>query len=203
MKNNVFNKIKELIPLIIFLGIIAALFHSIYYSSKLEEQIWERDRTIQELSFRSKLVEDYFDIKHNPDDSITSYILKDSIRSKFSETYKNRNDVLQGNYESLSNEYNSLIHDHNEIIDEYNSMVAETNSLIKENMRIKEEKRNLENVLGMIESKYKITYNISVDSKNIIINLKNTDMVDSAMVLLPFYRDKIERKTNGLWIVTH
>ena len=203
MKNNAFNKIKELIPIIIFLGIIAALFYSIYYSSKLEEQIWERDRTIQELSFRSKLVEDYFDIKYNPDDSTTSYILKDSIRNRFSETYKNRNDVLQGNYESLANEYNSLIHDYNEIIDEYNSMVAEANSLIKENMRIKEEKCNFENVLGMIESKYKITYNISVDSKNIIIKLKNTDMVDSAMVLLPFYRDKIERKPNGLWIVTH
>ena len=203
MKNNAFNKIKELIPIIIFLGIIAALFYSIYYSSKLEEQIWERDRTIQELSFRSKLVEDYFDIKYNPDDSTTSYILKDSIRNRFSETYKNRNDVLQGNYESLANEYNSLIHDYNEIIDEYNSMVAEANSLIKENMRIKEEKCNFENVLGMIESKYKITYNISVDSKNIVIKLKNTDMVDSAMVLLPFYRDKIERKPNGLWIVTH
>ena len=203
MKNNAFNKIKELIPIIIFLGIIAALLYSIYYSSKLEEQIWERDRTIQELSFRSKLVEDYFDIKYNPDDSTTSYILKDSIRNRFSETYKNRNDFLQGNYESLANEYNSLIHDYNEIIDEYNSMVAEANSLIKENMRIKEEKCNFENVLGMIESKYKITYNISVDSKNIIIKLKNTDMVDSAMVLLPFYRDKIERKPNGLWIVTH
>ena len=72
-----------------------------------------------------------------------------------------------------------------------------------ESLRIKEEKCNFENVLGMIESKYKITYNISVDSKNIIIKLKNTDMVDSAMVLLPFYRDKIERKPNGLWIVTH
>lgn len=203
MKNNVFNKIKELIPRIIFLGIIVALFYSIYYSSKLEKQIWERDRTIQELSFRSKLVEDYFDIKYNPADSTTSYILKDSIRSRFSETYKNLNNFLQGSHEPLANEYNSLIHDHNEIIDEYNSMVAETNSLIKENMRIKEEKRNLEKVLGMIESKYKITYNISVDSKNIIINLKNTDMVDSAMVLLPFYRDKIERKPNGLWIVTH
>ena len=203
MKNKVLNKIKELIPLIIFLGIIAALCYSIYYSIKLEEQIWERDRTIQELSFRSKLVEDYFDIQYCPDDSTTSYTLKDSIRNRFSEAYMNRNNVLQGNYESLANEYNSLIHDHNEIVDEFNSMVAETNSLIRENMRIKEEKRNLEEVLGMIEKKYKLTYDISVESKTIRISLKNTDMVDSAMVLLPFYRDKIERKPDGLWIVTH
>lgn len=203
MKNSVLKKLKELIPLIIFLGITAALFYSIYYSSKLEEQIWERDRTIQELSFRSKLVEDYFDIKYNPNDSTTLYTLKDSIIDRFSTTYKSYSNVLQGNYESLADEYNSLIKNHNEIIDEFNSMVAETNSLIKENMRIKEEKRNLEDVLGMIEKRYKITYNISVDSETIRINLKNTDMVDSAMVLLPFYRDKIERKPNGLWIVTH
>ena len=55
----------------------------------------------------------------------------------------------------------------------------------------------------MIEKKYKITYDISEESKTIRISLKNTDMVDSAIVLLPFYRNKIERKPNGLWIVTH
>lgn len=192
-----------LIPIIFFFGLIAALSYSIYYSCKLEEQIWERDKTIQRLSFRSKLVEDYFDIKYNSDDSTTSYILKDSIINKFSETYKGRNDMLQGNYESLVNEYNSLIHNHNELVNEFNSMVAETNPLIKENIQIKEEKRNLENVLEMIEKRYKITYSISMDLKKIKINLKNTDMVDSAMVLLPFYRDKIERKPDGLWIVTH
>ena len=64
MKNDILNKIKKLMPLLVLSAIITALIYSIYYSSKLEEQIWERDRTIQELSFRSKLVEDYFDIKY-------------------------------------------------------------------------------------------------------------------------------------------
>ena len=196
MKNKILIIIKKLIPILFFLGIIAALFYSIYYSNKLEEQIWERDRTIQELSFRSKLVEDYFDIKYNPTDSTTSYILKDSIRNRFTIIQKEDFKVQQEYIDSLIKDYNSLVKEHLEIVEEYHSLVDKSNSLINE-------KRNLEDVLGIIEKKYKITYDISVDSKTIKISLKNTDMVDSAMVLLPFYRDKIERKPNGLWIVTH
>lgn len=192
MENKVLKRIKELIALMIILGIIAALFYSIYYSSKLEEQIWERDRTIQELSFRSKLVEDYFDIKYNPADSTTSYILKDSIKNRFITIQKE--DIE--NMDSLIKDFNSLVKEHFKIVDEHNSLVDKINSLTND-------KRNLEDVLGMIEKKYKITYDISIDSKTVIISLKNTDIVDSAMILLPFYRDKIERKPNGLWIVTH
>lgn len=192
MKNDILNKIKKLMPLLVLSAIITALIYSIYYSSKLEEQIWERDRTIQELSFRSKLVEDYFDIKYNPADSTTSYILKDSIKNRFFNVKKE--DVT--NLDSIIKEFNSLVKEHNEIVDEHNSLVGKLNSLTND-------KRNLEDVLGMIEKKYKITYDISEESKTIRISLKNTDMVDSAMVLLPFYRNKIERKPNGLWIVTH
>ena len=185
-----------LIPIIFFLGLIAALSYSIYYSCKLEEQIWERDKTIQKLSFRSKLVEDYFDVKYNPADSTTSYILKDSIKNRFTTIHKEDFKVQQVYIDSLIKDYNSLVKEHLEIVDEYNSIVNKNNSLINE-------KQNLEKVLGMIEKKYKITYDISVDLKTIKIGLRNTEMVDSAMVLLPFYRDKIERKPNGLWIVTH
>lgn len=192
MKNDILNKIKKLMPLLVLSAIITALIYSIYYSSKLEEQIWERDRTIQKLSFRSKLVEDYFDIKYNPADSTTSYILKDSIKNRFSTVKKEDVTYL----DSIIKEFNSLVKEHNEIVDDHNSLVGKLNSLTND-------KRNLEDVLGMIEKKYKITYDISEESKTIRISLKNTDMVDSAMVLLPFYRNKIERKPNGLWIVTH
>lgn len=192
MKNDILNTIKKLMPLLVLSAIITALIYSIYYSSKLEEQIWERDRTIQELSFRSKLVEDYFDIKYNPADSTTSYILKDSIKNRFLTVKKE--DVT--NWDSIIKEFNSLVKEHNEIVDDHNSLVGKLNSLTND-------KRNLEDVLGMIEKKYKITYDISEESKTIRISLKNTEMVDSAMVLLPFYRNKIERKPNGLWIVTH
>lgn len=214
MKNKVLNKIKELIPLIIFLGIIAALCYSIYYSTQLEEQIWERDRTIQELSFRSKLVEDYFDIKYNPDDSTTSYILKDSIKDRFTtiqteykyievdqETRIRQGDALL-TLDDLIIKYNALLGERNDIIQKYNSLVNETNTIAKENREIKEEKRGLNTALQLIEKRYKISYNISVDSNMIITSLKNTEMVDSALMILPYYRDKIERELDGTWIIT-
>ena len=62
MRNKVFKVISELLPLFFIIGLVAVLGYSIFYSQKLEEQISERDKTILELSFRSKLVEDYFDI---------------------------------------------------------------------------------------------------------------------------------------------
>lgn len=204
MKNNIIEKIKGLIPILFFLGLIAALSYSIYYSCKLEEQIWERDRTIQELSFRSKLVEDYFDIIYNPADSTTSYVLKETKRNII--TQKDTI-MLQGNStitcDELIEEYNSLIQEYKVIIDEFNSLVAECNSLAKEKLQEKTEKKRLEDVLTMIEKKYKISYEISIDSNTITTRLRNTDMVDSAIILLPYYRDKIERKPNGLWIITH
>lgn len=199
MKNSIIRKIKGLIPIMISLGIIATLVYSIYYSSQLEEQIWERDKTIQELSFRSKLVEDYFDIIYNPADSTTSYVLKDTKRNTLMTTPRGATITI----DSLIQEYNSLIHEHNEVINEFNSLVMEYNSLGKEQVREKNERIRLEMVLKMIEKKYKISYEISVDSNTITTHLRNTDMVDSGLVLLPYYRDKIERKPNGLWIITH
>lgn len=196
MKNSVIKKIIAFIPILFLCGTVAAFIYSIYYTVKLEEQISERDKTIQELSFRSKLVEDYFDIKYNPKDSTTLYILKDSVMNSYAIVKKEYVNVQPEDLDCLYKEYN-------EIVEEYNSLVSKVNSLIKENIQYKEEKHHLEVVLGMIEKKYKITYKISTNMDSIMINLKNTDMVDSGLVLLPFYRDKIERKPQGKWIITH
>ena len=178
MKNRIIKKIMNLIPIMFFLSLIATLSYSIYYSYKLEEQIWERDKTIRELSFSSKLVEDHFDIKYNPADSTTSYVLKNTKRNTITIT-QGRTTITR---DSLIKEYNSLIDEYNELIDE---------------------KGGLETVLKIIEKEYNISYEISIDSNTIRTRLRNTDMVDSGLVLLPYYRDRIERKPEGLWRVAH
>ena len=199
MKNRIKKKIINLIPIIFFLGLIAALSYSIYYSCKLEEQIWERDKTIQELSFRSKLVEDYFDINYNPADSTTSYVLKESKRNLIIPTER-ENTISR---DSLIQNFNLLIHENNELINDFNSLIVKLNSLEKESVQSKNEIKRLKTVLKMIENKYNISYEVSIDSSTTTTRLRNTDMVDSGLVLLPYYRDKIERKANGLWIITH
>lgn len=204
----------ELLPILLIIGLFAALAYSIFYSSKLEEQIWERDKTIRELSFRSKLVEDYFDINYNPNDSsIAYYTLKDSIKNTYKTVQKEYIDMFrdpiirQGDtsftLDYLIKKYNALQHESGDIIQEYNSLINEIKVLTQEKNRDKEEIRRLNTVLQLIEKQYKISYNISADSNMITTTLKNTDMVDSGLMLLPYYRDKIERESNGTWIITH
>ena len=197
----------EFIPVLLGVGLLAALGYSIYYSYNLEQQIWERDRTIQELSFRSKLVEKYFDIEFDSNDSLTYYTLKDSIRSSFLSTKKlaqekKNYDELLIALEDVMKQQDELVDDYNGLVRKYNSLYKEVGSISKEKDQLKEDKKRLEIVLRMIERKYKISYNITIDSSHVTTILKNTDMVDSGMMLLPYYRDKIKREPNGAWIIT-
>lgn len=209
MKNKVFRIIMEFVPILLIVGLLAALAYSIYYSSKLEEQISERDKTIRELSFRSKLVEDYFDIEYNPDNSLTYYTLKDSIKNIYAAKKTINTDDIKDYTEitmtvdTVIKQHNKLINEYNGLVQKYNSLVRELNSIYKEKNIIKNNNRKLEDVLNMIERRYKISYNITIDSTIETIALKNTDMVDSGLVLLPYYRDKIERKPNGTWVITY
>ena len=200
MKNNILNKAKKTIIIVFLISLLLALFYSLHYSSELEKQIWERDLTIQDLSFRSKLVEKYFDIDYNQDNHTIYYSLKDSIRNSFlvsqTESFNLIKEDLHYSIDSLLVAYNSLVRQHNEVIDEYNLLAKEFNSLSRE-------KQKLQSVISLIQRYYKISYETTVNSDTIITTLINTETVDSALILLPYYRDKIERVSDNQWVITH
>lgn len=200
MKNNVLNKAKNAFIIVFLISLLFALFYSLHYSSELEEQILERDRTIQDLSFRSKLVEKYFDIDYNQDNHTIYYSLKDSIRNSLlvsqKESYNLLKEDLHYSIDSLLVVYNSLVRQHNEVIDEYNLLAKELNSLSRE-------KQKLQSVVSLIQRHYKISYETTINSDTIITTLINTETVDSALILLPYYRDKIERVSDNQWVITH
>jgi len=206
MKNKVFRIIMEFVPILLIIGSLAALAYSIYYSSKLEEQIWERDKTIQQLSFRSELVEEYFDYGTMPDDSSRMYYtLKESkipkrvVKEKEYEyvdritvkTIDRTPDIYSGDsivsLSVLIERYNTLQKKYNNLVDTVNRKNTE---VTKQNM-----------VLGMIEKNYGITYSAIVDSNIIKATLTNTEKVDSALILLPYYRDRLELKEDGTWVI--
>lgn len=206
MKNKVFRIIMEFVPILLIIGLLAALAYSIYYSSKLEEQIWERDKTIQQLSFRSELVEEYFDYGTMPDDSSRMYYtLKESkipkrvVKEKEYEyvdritvkTIDRTPDIYSGDsivsLSVLIERYNTLQKKYNNLVDTVNRKNTE---VTKQNM-----------VLGMIEKNYGITYSAIVDSNIIKATLTNTEKVDSALILLPYYRDRLELKEDGTWVI--
>lgn len=201
MKNKVFKVILELLPLLFLIGLAAALGYSIFYSQKLEDQISERDKTIRELSFRSELVEEYFDYGIMPDDSTKMYYtLKESKIPK--------RVVKETEYE-----YVDRLIEREKIVDKTPKIIAgdttinigelinRYNSISDTNYRIRQENQQLRAALSLIEKTYSITYDVSVDSNLIITTLKNTEKVDSSLMLLPYYRDRLEKDKDGTWMI--
>lgn len=201
MKNNVIKKILDFLPVVLFLGLLAALGYSLYYTDKLEQQIWERDKTIQELSFRSELVEEYFDYGAMQDDSTKMYYtLKESKIPKR---------VVKG----TEYEYIDRLIEREKIVDKtpkiitgdttinVEELVNRYNSIADTNYRIRRENQQLRAALSLIEKTYSITYDVSLDSNMIITTLKNTEKIDSSLMLLPYYRDRLEKNEDGTWMI--
>ena len=205
MKNRILRKVIEFVPILLFIGLAVALVYCVFYIGKLEDQIYERDKTIQELSFRSDLVEEYFDIKHDSVEHTTSYSLKSSktnfvvMQQDSTELIFHRGDEmltsqeLVREYNSLSRNYNKLVKDYNKLVNEYNDYYNEKEYQIRE----------LKSALGLIEKKYSIQYVIRRDSTFSVIDLSNTDKIDSALMLLPYYRDKLKKVSDEVWTIEY
>lgn len=205
MKNRILRKVIEFVPILLIIGLAVALVYCVFYIGKLEDQIYERDKTIQELSFRSDLVEEYFDIKHDSVEHTTSYSLKSSktnfvvMQQDSTELIFHRGDEmltsqeLVSEYNSLSRNYNKLVKDYNKLVNEYNDYYNEKEYQIRE----------LKSVLGLIEKKYSIQYVIRRDSTFSVIDLSNTEKIDSALMLLPYYRDKLKKVSDEVWTIEY
>lgn len=202
MKNNHVKKLIGLVLFIIFAGLAASLVYSIFYIGKLEEQIWERDKTIQELSFRSDLVEEYFDIRYDSIAHTVSYSLKNAKRNNVV-IYNDSTELkfYKGD-ESLT--IDELVNDYNSLVKEYTKLAKECNKAYEEIYNNKVQIEEMQAALKLVESKYNIQYLAKRDSTNIMVTLTNTERLDSAIVLLPYYKyrvDKIEKHPDGYWVV--
>lgn len=219
MKNSIIKKLLLFVPILFVIVLLAAFLYSIYYIDRLEEQIYERDKTIQELTFMSDLVEEFFDIEYDSITHTTSYTLKsskksyiipqqDSTQQMFTQGDKllSANEVvdeynrLLGQYNELADEYNALVKDYNELNNKYKRLVKEYNVAYNDKMRQIQE---LKAVLGRIEKSYDIQYVITRDSTQSAIVLTNTERIDSALMLLPYFRDKLKKVSEDTWTIEH
>lgn len=205
MKNNILKKGIRYVPIILLVVLSVALIYCILYIGKLEEQIWERDKTIQELSFRSDLVEEYFDITHDSIEHITSYSLKDSkanyviMQQDSTELIFRMGDSLLSVQEFVK-EFNALLRHYDELVVKYKKLVKDYNNEFNENMhQIKE----LKSALDLIEKRYNIQYVVKRDSTFSVIYLSNTEKVDSALMILPYYKDKLKKGADNIWTIEY
>lgn len=187
--------------LFIIIGLMAAFVYSIFYFEKLEEQISERDKTIRELSFRSELVEEYFDYGTVPDDSTKMYYtLKESkipqriVKEKVYEYFEKeieKEKIIDRTPSILSRDSNISVEE----------LIRRYNAILDSNYYNKLEIQQLTTTLDLIKKAYGITYDISIESNRTITTLRNTEKVDSALMILPYYRDRLVKDTDGAWLI--
>lgn len=212
MKNKILRKVIEFVPILLVIGLAVALVYCIFYIGKLEDQIYERDKTIQELSFRSDLVEEYFDIMQDSIEHTTSYSLKSSkanivimqqdsteLLFYFGEKKLSANGLVE-EFNILLKDYHKLVKDYNKTVKDYKKTVDDFNEEFNKNMRQIQE---LTSVLGLIEKGYGIQYDVKRDSTFSIIELSNTERIDSALVLLPYYKDKLKKTSDSVWTIEY
>ena len=204
------SKILSIAFLVTILILLIVVPVALWYISKLEEQIIERDNLIQELTISEDLVKEYFNVEYDSISNTKSYILKDSKKTRVIEIEKEnhyikeyREPQFKKGDKTLSSadivkEYNKKDSLYNQLLSQYYNKCNDKNS-IKKKMSI------YVKILDMIEHNYGISYNIKTENRDSIIiytyNLVHTERVDSALMLLPYYNNKLKRENDSVWTI--
>lgn len=204
------SKILSIAFLVTILILLIVVPVALWYISKLEEQIIERDNLIQELTISEDLVKEYFNVEYDSISNTKSYILKDSKKTRVIEIEKEnhyikeyREPQFKKGDKTLSSadlvkEYYKKDSLYNQLLSQYYNECNDKNS-IKKKMSI------YVKILDMIEHNYGISYNIKTENRDSIIiytyNLVHTERVDSALMLLPYYNNKLKRENDSVWTI--
>jgi hypothetical protein len=198
MENSKNNKAKSVIHKITsFFSVIAVIVGlivlgvSFYYNDNLEKQINERDKIIENLTFSQKLVEDYFDIKVDSVKGTIYYTLK--VDKGITRTINTTHTITETD--------TLLIDDYNGLVVKYNDLVALYNSISSQYIQTKDSLSMDEVIIGLIKKNYPIDITIHKEGKNQLISVKSSQ-IDSALILLPYFRDKLKiNETGNKWII--
>ena len=206
--------IKKVISIIILIGLLLGLGYIIYnlgnYVSNLEKQVRERDLLIQKLTKSENLVKEYFDIKKDSITNETIYTLKESKReivTIVNETNCHifKIDGKQIDAEEVVSRYNIILQDYVNLVDKYNSKVDDCQRLTEkynETVEYKSYSNALKAALDLIYKNYEIGYNINKEDDVYKIHISRSSKIDSALMLLPTYRDKLRyNEKNKEWTI--
>ena len=101
--------------------------------------------------------------------------------------------------EKLVDKYNQLVRDHNKLVKDYNELV----NLYNKKSGDKAYSDALKAALDLINKNYGINYEIKRDSTAYKIVLPPSPKVDSALMLLPYFRENLHRdEQSGNWVIT-
>lgn len=208
--------IASILADLLIVGLCSLLGASMYYNYVLQEQIEERDKIIHKLStnsdiLREKILNKYFDIEYDSISSVEIFTLKDNYMSA-----NNHNQIVKNITSADSMEYTHLIRDYNLLADkynnmqkvyennedtlitEYNTLISQYNILVEKNKKMANEidsiysiTKSQESVLKLIEKNFGIRYTSNISGNKIKVSLLS-EKADSAFLLLPYFRDRLQ-----------
>lgn len=217
--------IWTIILVVIIIGLTTIINSGINYIDRLENQIIERDSLISRLTISEALVKEFFDIEQDSLTNEITYTLKPSkqdpvqiVYRNMSETFQAGNDILTSEevvkrYNSLIGEFSQYAVENEKLVDKYNQLVRDHNKLIKDHNELvtlynkksdnKAYSEALKSALDLINKNYGINYEIKRDSTAYKIVLPPSPRIDSALMLLPYFRENLHYdEKSGKWVIT-
>lgn len=229
-RNDIKSKIGKITSLLFWLIVIIALGVSLYYNNSLQEHIYERDALIEKLTQRDSILNKIMDFEYDSIAGTSSYTYRvrdgkvvkyNTLAKELDESKEDYNEVIQRhseiieknkqneeNYNSLYESMNALYKDHNDLVKKYNELVGDYNKNIKgnnENLRnlnvVRDSLSSFKTIVRLTQSNYGITYNIQRENNTKTISI-NAEKLDSALVLLPYFRNRLTLDTlKNVWII--
>lgn len=217
--------IWTIILVVIIIGLTTIINSGINYIDRLENQIIERDSLISRLTISEALVKEYFDIEQDSLTNEITYTLKPSkqdsvqiVYRNMSETFQTGNDILTSEevvkrYNSLIGEFSQYVDENEKLVDQYNQLVRDHNKLVKDynelvNLYNKKSGNKaysdaLKAALDLINKNYGINYEITNDSTSYKVVVASSQKIDSALMLLPYFRENLHYdEKSGKWVIT-
>lgn len=210
--------IWTIILVIIIVGLTSVLNSGLSYIDKLESQITERDSLISRLTISEALVKEYFDIEQDSFTNELIYTLKSSkqepvqiVYKNMSETFQAGNDILTSEeiverYNSLIGEFSQCVNENEKLVNKYNQLARDHNKLIKDYNELVNKKPYydaLKAALDLINKNYGIDYEIINDSTTYKVVISPSQKIDSALILLPYFRENLHYdEKSGKWVIT-
>lgn len=212
-KKHKLSSVLAVLFFVLFCGSAFLNYKLAGYLEEYDEQVERQDSMIQRLSFSNELVKEYFDIEEDTVAHVTTYSLKEDKRNKITERVTKfiEPEFVRDGKNMTSDELVASINasDHESevairtLVDKYNTLVHDYNELGEKARAISDTVVIQGMALQLIKQNYGIDYisNKNGDTRSVRVH---GDKVDSALILLPYYRHKLtyDPSTNA-WIVEY
>ena len=214
---------KEFLANCFFFAILAmiviGLVFNFRYINSLENQVYQRDSLIRELSFSDQLVREYFDVQVDSLNHSRSYTLKDNKKTRIIERreYSVEIDGKKYNFDQLLQKYIKLVQEYNSLVDDYNKLVAE---LDRSAVALNESRQTIRSIyqktdslesllnekqyyLSSIARAYGIVCKTKREGNTIHYSMNGSPKLDSALRIFPYFKDlAVYNKEKDTWTIS-